>query len=158
MTIAEDLLRTAAQNSRLSLQRTQAGWLLLGALMTLGEARRPTLRLFVVVPPSPPPHCVHIYPPGSSLVRYHLPKMLLLWRNVFPRSQKELEAEKARGDSFTWQVTLEGRAGALCGKESLLSVDLLCDLGVRGSHPSSSFLLQPCAALWLTVQSFSLRM
>uniref|UniRef100_A0A8C3GB47 HEAT repeat-containing protein 5B n=1 Tax=Cyclopterus lumpus TaxID=8103 RepID=A0A8C3GB47_CYCLU len=83
VSIAEDLLRTAAQNSRLSLQRTQAGWLLLGALMTL----------------------------GPSLVRYHLPKMLLLWRNVFPRSQKELEAEKARGDAFTWQVTLEGRAG-----------------------------------------------
>lgn len=36
VSIAEDLLRTAAQNSRLSLQRTQAGWLLLGALMTLG--------------------------------------------------------------------------------------------------------------------------
>lgn len=53
---------------------------------------------------------------GPSLVRYHLPKMLLLWRNVFPRSQKELEAEKARGDSFSWQVMLEGRAGALCGK------------------------------------------
>uniref|UniRef100_A0A8C0BRE5 HEAT repeat-containing protein 5B n=1 Tax=Buteo japonicus TaxID=224669 RepID=A0A8C0BRE5_9AVES len=88
VSIAEDLLRTAAQNSRLSLQRTQAGWLLLGALMTL----------------------------GPSVVRYHLPKMLLLWRNVFPRSLKELEAEKARGDSFTWQVTLEGRAGALCGK------------------------------------------
>ncbi|RXM97146.1 HEAT repeat-containing protein 5B [Acipenser ruthenus] len=35
VSIAEDLLRTAAQNSRLSLQRTQAGWLLLGALMTL---------------------------------------------------------------------------------------------------------------------------
>lgn len=52
---------------------------------------------------------------GPSVVRYHLPKMLLLWRNVFPRSLKELEAEKARGDSFTWQVTLEGRAGALCG-------------------------------------------
>lgn len=43
--------------------------------------------------------------------------MLLLWRNVFPRSLKELEAEKVRGDSFTWQVTLEGRAGALCGKD-----------------------------------------
>lgn len=55
-------------------------------------------------------------PLGPSVVRYHLPKMLLLWRNVFPRSLKELEAEKARGDSFTWQVTLEGRAGALCGK------------------------------------------
>uniref|UniRef100_A0A7N8X604 HEAT repeat-containing protein 5B n=1 Tax=Mastacembelus armatus TaxID=205130 RepID=A0A7N8X604_9TELE len=93
VSIAEDLLRTAAQNSRLSLQRTQAGWLLLGALMTL----------------------------GPSLVRYHLPKMLLLWRNVFPRSQKELEAEKARGDSFTWQVTLEGRAGALCAMRSFVA-------------------------------------
>lgn len=93
VSIAEDLLRTAAQNSRLSLQRTQAGWLLLGALMTLGPA----------------------------LVRYHLPKMLLLWRNVFPRSQKELEAEKARGDNFTWQVTLEGRAGALCAMRSFVA-------------------------------------
>ena len=37
MSIAEDLLRTASQSSRLSQQRTQAGWLLLGALMTLGE-------------------------------------------------------------------------------------------------------------------------
>uniref|UniRef100_A0A674CEH1 HEAT repeat-containing protein 5B n=1 Tax=Salmo trutta TaxID=8032 RepID=A0A674CEH1_SALTR len=90
---SEDLLRTAAQNSRLSLQRTQAGWLLLGALMSL----------------------------GPSLVRYHLPKMLLLWRNVFPRSQKEMEAEKARGDSFTWQVTLEGRAGALCAMRSFVA-------------------------------------
>ncbi|XP_076872255.1 HEAT repeat-containing protein 5B isoform X2 [Brachyhypopomus gauderio] len=93
VSIAEDLLRSAAQNSRLSLHRTQAGWLLLGALMTL----------------------------GSSLVRYHLPKMMLLWRNVFPRSQKELEAEKARGDSFTWQVTLEGRAGALCAMRSFVA-------------------------------------
>lgn len=93
VSIAEDLLRSAAQNSRLSLQRTQAGWLLLGALMTL----------------------------GPSLVRYHLPKMLLLWRNVFPRSQKELEAEKARGDNFTWQVTLEGRAGALCAMRSFVA-------------------------------------
>uniref|UniRef100_A0A8C7I404 HEAT repeat-containing protein 5A n=1 Tax=Oncorhynchus kisutch TaxID=8019 RepID=A0A8C7I404_ONCKI len=74
----EDLLRTAAQNSRLSLQRTQAGWLASG---------------------------------GPSLVRYHLPKMLLLWRN----------AEKARGDSFTWQVTLEGRAGALCAMRSFVA-------------------------------------
>ncbi len=54
-------------------------------------------------------------------MRYHLPKMLLLWRNVFPRSQKELEAEKARGDSFSWQVMLEGRAGALCGLKHLKS-------------------------------------
>lgn len=44
--------------------------------------------------------------------------MLLLWRNAFPRSTKELESEKARGDAFTWQVTLEGRAGALGGQLS----------------------------------------
>ena len=121
VSIAEDLLRTAAQNSRLSLQRTQAGWLLLGALMTLGESHQwDNFGNLSTIPSHSSiasTYCVSVFP-GSSLVRYHLPKMLLLWRNVFPRSQKELEAEKARGDSFTWQVTLEGRAGALCGKES----------------------------------------
>ncbi|XP_004711222.2 HEAT repeat-containing protein 5B [Echinops telfairi] len=106
VSIAEDLLRTAAQNSRLSLQRTQAGWLLLGALMTL----------------------------GPSVVRYHLPKMLLLWRNVFPRSLKELEAEKARGDSFTWQVTLEGRAGALCGESQRIALSEYCIPSVIKAH------------------------
>nr|CAD7424526.1 unnamed protein product [Timema monikensis] len=34
---AEELLRSASQNSRLSLNRTQAGWLLIGAIMTLGK-------------------------------------------------------------------------------------------------------------------------
>lgn len=34
--IAEELLRSASQNSRLSLNRTQAGWLLIGSIMTLG--------------------------------------------------------------------------------------------------------------------------
>lgn len=34
---AEELLRSASQNSRLSLNRTQAGWLLIGAIMTLGN-------------------------------------------------------------------------------------------------------------------------
>nr|XP_055377450.1 HEAT repeat-containing protein 5B isoform X2 [Condylostylus longicornis] len=88
----EELLRSASQNSRLSLNRTQAGWLLIGAIMTL----------------------------GSSVVKGLLPRMLLLWRNSFPRSAKELESEKARGDSFTWQVTLEGRAGALSVMHSFL--------------------------------------
>jgi hypothetical protein len=41
---------------------------------------------------------------GVSVVRGLLPRMLLLWRNSFPRSSKELESEKARGDAFTWQV------------------------------------------------------
>ncbi|XP_048508039.1 HEAT repeat-containing protein 5B isoform X2 [Athalia rosae] len=98
---AEELLRSASQNSRLSLNRTHAGWLLIGAIMTL----------------------------GVPVVRGLLPRMLLLWRNSFPRSNKELESEKARGDAFTWQVTLEGRAGALSAMHSFLlhCPDLLND-------------------------------
>ncbi|RZF46525.1 hypothetical protein LSTR_LSTR014514 [Laodelphax striatellus] len=57
---------------------------------------------------------------GVPVVRGLLPRMLLLWRNSFPRSNKELESEKARGDAFTWQVTLEGRAGALSAMHSFL--------------------------------------
>lgn len=89
---AEELLRSASQNSRMSLHRTQAGWLLIGAIMTL----------------------------GSSVVKGLLPRLLLLWRNSFPKSTKDLESEKARGDSFTWQVTLDGRAGALSVMYSFL--------------------------------------
>ncbi|TKS86123.1 HEAT repeat-containing protein 5A [Collichthys lucidus] len=62
----------ASQNSRISLQRTQAGWLLVSSLITLGTT---------------------------------LP---------------EQEMELRRGDYFTWQVTLEGRAGALCAMKNLL--------------------------------------
>ncbi|RWS17916.1 HEAT repeat-containing protein 5B-like protein [Dinothrombium tinctorium] len=90
--IAEDLLRSSSQNSRLSLQRTQSGWQLIGSVMTL----------------------------GPSVVRGLLPRMLLLWKNSFPRSSKELESEKARGDAFTWQITLENRAGALAAMSSFL--------------------------------------
>ncbi|XP_054433890.1 HEAT repeat-containing protein 5A isoform X2 [Pteronotus mesoamericanus] len=93
MTLAEDLLCSATQNSRLSAQRTQAGWLLIAALMTLGPA----------------------------VVSHHLARVLQLWKCVFPVSSKDLETEKSRGDSFTWQVTLEGRAGALCAVKSFVS-------------------------------------
>ncbi|KAJ7344920.1 hypothetical protein JRQ81_000870 [Phrynocephalus forsythii] len=92
MTVAEDLLRSASQNSRISVQRMQSGWLLIAALMTLGPA----------------------------VVQHHLPRMLLLWKCAFPVSPKELETEKSRGDSFTWQVTLESRAGALCAIKSFI--------------------------------------
>ncbi|KAK6641234.1 hypothetical protein RUM44_012943 [Polyplax serrata] len=88
----EELLRSASQNSRLSLNKTQAGWLLIGGIMSL----------------------------GVPVVKGLLPRMLLLWRNSFPRSNKELESEKARGDAFTWQVTLEGRAGALSAMHSFI--------------------------------------
>ncbi|XP_072123379.1 HEAT repeat-containing protein 5A isoform X1 [Mobula birostris] len=90
MTQAEEILRTAIQNSRLSVQRTQAGWLLISALMTLG-------------------------PP---VIHHHLPRILLLWKSVFPQSPKDLETEINRGDCFTWQVTLEERAGALSAMKS----------------------------------------
>ncbi|XP_052001078.1 HEAT repeat-containing protein 5A isoform X2 [Xyrauchen texanus] len=102
LTLAEDLLRSAAQNSRISIQRIQGGWLLLGALSTL----------------------------GPTVVEHHLPRMLLLWKCAFPQSVKDLESELRRGDSFTWQVTLEGRAGALCAMKSLFvhCKDLLKDV------------------------------
>lgn len=111
---AEELLRSASQNSRLSLARTSAGWLLVGAVAALGPAASRPL----------------------------LPRMLLLWRNAFPRSAKELESEKARGDVFTWQVALEGRAGALAAMHSLL---LHCPTLATGEDAGRR-LLQPVEA------------
>ncbi|XP_059505188.1 HEAT repeat-containing protein 5A isoform X2 [Stegostoma tigrinum] len=113
MTQAEDFLRTAIQNSRLSVQRTQAGWLLFSALMTLGPA---------VI------HC-------------HLPRILLLWKSVFPQSPKDLEMERSRGDCFTWQVMLEERAGALCAMKCfmLYCKDLLTDDVIERLLPLLAF-------------------
>ncbi|XP_030626856.1 HEAT repeat-containing protein 5A [Chanos chanos] len=101
MGLAEDLLRSAAQNSRISIQRTQGGWLLLRALTTL----------------------------GPNVIVHYLPRMLLLWKCAFPLSVRDMDGELRRGDSFTWQVTLEGRAGALCALKGLLvhCRDLLSD-------------------------------
>ena len=89
----EELLRSAAQSSRLSEARTRAGWLLIGAIMSL----------------------------GVGVVRGLLPRCMLLWRNAFPRSTRELDGEKARGDAFTWQVSLEARAGALATIHSFVT-------------------------------------
>lgn len=99
--VGEELLRSASQNSRLSRDRTQAGWILIGSIMTLGPA----------------------------VVKGLLPRMMLLWRNAFPRTAKELESEKARGDAFTWRVSLEARSGALASMHSFLqnSPDLVTD-------------------------------
>ncbi|XP_008565380.1 PREDICTED: HEAT repeat-containing protein 5A, partial [Galeopterus variegatus] len=126
MTLAEDLLCSAAQNSRLSAQRTQAGWLLIAALMTLGPA----------------------------VVSHHLARVLLLWKCVFPASPKDLGTEKSRGDSFTWQVTLEGRAGALCAIKSFVSHcgDLLTDEVIQRLLPPL-----PCAVDLLTQLSSILK-
>ncbi|XP_062863467.1 HEAT repeat-containing protein 5A [Trichomycterus rosablanca] len=101
MCLAEDFLRSAAQNSRISTQRTQGGWLLLSALTTL----------------------------GANVVKHLLPRMLLLWKCTFPQSVKELESELRRGDLFTWQVMLESRSGALSAMKNLVvhCKDLLTD-------------------------------
>lgn len=45
MDLADDLLRSAAQNSKISIQRTQGGWLLLSALNTLGNHTNQQLSL-----------------------------------------------------------------------------------------------------------------
>ncbi|XP_031213575.1 HEAT repeat-containing protein 5A [Mastomys coucha] len=126
MTLAEELLCSAAQNSRLSLQRTQAGWLLIAALMTL----------------------------GSAVVSHHLARVLLLWKCIFPVSPKDLETEKSRGDLFTWQVTLEGRAGALSAVRSLISHcgDLLTKEVIQRLLPPL-----PCAVDLLTQLSSILK-
>ncbi|XP_066200248.1 HEAT repeat-containing protein 5A isoform X2 [Saccopteryx leptura] len=126
LTLAEDLLCSATQNSRLSAQRTQAGWLLIAALMTLGPA----------------------------VVSHHLARVLLLWKCVFPVSPKDLETEKSRGDSFTWQVTLEGRAGALCAIKSFVSHcgDLLTEEVIQHLLPPLS-----CAVDLLTQLSSILK-
>ena len=36
--IAEGLLRSACHDSRLSIERTRAGWIIIGAIMTLGSS------------------------------------------------------------------------------------------------------------------------
>ena len=100
--VGEELLRTASQNSRVSRERTQAGWLLIGAVMALGPAvvkGERTLNEALSTQFSKSMSCwsCHSF---SGL----LPRMMLLWRNAFPRSPKEFESERARGDAFTWRV------------------------------------------------------
>lgn len=46
-------------------------------------------------------------------MRDHVPKVMALWKAAFPRSAREAEAEKGRGDALSWACSLEARAGAL---------------------------------------------
>ena len=41
---------------------------------------------------------------GPPVVKTNLSRLMLIWKNAFPRSTKELESETERGDLFTWQV------------------------------------------------------
>uniref|UniRef100_A0A915Q4W5 HEAT repeat-containing protein 5B n=1 Tax=Setaria digitata TaxID=48799 RepID=A0A915Q4W5_9BILA len=84
-TIAEDMIKTASQASSLAQVKSQAGWILVAAVLKL----------------------------GGTTVQDCMGRLVLLWKSSFPRSTKEAEGEKNRGDAFTWICTLEARAGAL---------------------------------------------
>ncbi|CAF1153890.1 unnamed protein product [Adineta ricciae] len=99
---ADDLLRTATASTagqqqslipRVILQRTHTAWHLLAASCTLGQ----------------------------QVIKKFVPRLVLLWRNVFPRSQADFEQEKQRGDSFTWTLSFNQRSGALCSMISFLN-------------------------------------
>uniref|UniRef100_A0A8D0DBZ6 HEAT repeat-containing protein 5A n=1 Tax=Sander lucioperca TaxID=283035 RepID=A0A8D0DBZ6_SANLU len=137
LSLAEDLLRSASQNSRISLQRTQAGWLLVSSLITLGPA----------------------------VVEHHLSRLLLLWRCVFPASLREQEMELRRGDYFTWQVTLVGRAGALCAMKNLLlhcrelvTDDIISRLLTPLACAVALLTKSRCVSLSLSAESFGVMM
>lgn len=75
---AEELLRSASQNSRLSLNRTQAGWLLIGAIMTLGmltnSMEQMTCQVIPCLLQSLKCHChVHKMPPLNPVVNQLYP-------------------------------------------------------------------------------------
>ena len=99
---ADDLLRTATMSTagqqqslipRVILQRTHTAWHLLAACCTLGQ----------------------------QFIKKFVPRLVLLWRNVFPRSQADFEQEKQRGDAFTWTLSFNQRSGALCSMISFLN-------------------------------------
>lgn len=60
-------------------------------------------------------------------------RLLPLWKSSFPRSAKEAEAEKNRGDAFTWLCTLEARVGALTSMAMFVEYcpNLMTDHAIR---------------------------
>jgi hypothetical protein len=91
----EEALRSASQSTNLALaeQKTATGWLLVGACMRV----------------------------GSNVARKHLPRLRKLWTLTFATSTEQLDAEKRRGDSHTWALSLESRAGALASIHAFLT-------------------------------------
>ncbi|VDN83942.1 unnamed protein product, partial [Brugia pahangi] len=104
-TIAEDMIKTASQASSLAQVKSQAGWILVSAVLKL----------------------------GGTTVHDYIGRLLLLWKSSFPRSVKEAEAEKNRGDAFTWFCTLEARNGALTSMTMFVeySPNLMTDHTIR---------------------------
>ena len=90
--MAEKLLKGVTDNSRLAHSKVQAGWALIAAFCSM----------------------------GTSHVRPNSARLQLLWRAAFPRSVEEARGEGGRGDAFTWQCTVDARAGALAAMEALV--------------------------------------
>ncbi|CAF1568321.1 unnamed protein product [Rotaria sordida] len=99
---ADDLLRTATASTagqqqsliaRVVLQRTHTAWHLLAACCALRQ----------------------------QVIKKIVPHLVLLWRNVFSRSQADFEQEKQREDSFTWTLSFNQCSGALCSTISFLN-------------------------------------
>ncbi|CAJ0939252.1 unnamed protein product, partial [Mesorhabditis belari] len=99
LNVAEDMLRTASQQSRLAVARIEAGWLLIHASTVL----------------------------GVNVMKSQMGRVVALWKAAFPRSVKEAETEKTRGDAFSWQCTLESRVGALAAMCAVASHPELLD-------------------------------
>lgn len=59
--LAEDLLRSASQNSQISLQRTQAGWLLISSLITLGKTAELHSKSSCTIPEETVKICKHLH-------------------------------------------------------------------------------------------------
>ncbi len=84
---------------RIILQRTHTAWHLLSACCTLDK----------------------------QFLKKIMPRLVLFWRNVFPRSKTDFEQEQQRGDSFTWTLSFNQRSGALCSMISFLTNCLISE-------------------------------
>ncbi|KAI6188999.1 HEAT repeat-containing protein 5B [Aphelenchoides besseyi] len=90
--IADELIRTATQSSRLTLSKIQAGWMLITSVISM----------------------------GAPYIRQNMSRLQMLWRVSFPRSVDEATRENERGDAFTWRCVIETRAGAFASMEALV--------------------------------------
>lgn len=94
--IAEDFLRSSQLEDTSSLEKTRAGWLLIGSITTLGTA---TLKSII-------------------------PRLLLLWKDSIMRPSsllKEFSLLEKGKETYRWHVTLERIAGSLAAMSSFLT-------------------------------------
>ncbi|CAI2353223.1 unnamed protein product [Caenorhabditis sp. 36 PRJEB53466] len=96
--LAEEMLRTATQQPKLTIAKLESGWNLINALIHL----------------------------GPSVMKEHLPRVIRLWKAAFPRSAREAETENSRGDAFSWQCAMVAQAGALSVMEAVALQPELC--------------------------------